>query len=415
MHKKIQSTNKTIFNIAILSTAIFGTFFSPFANQAHGTVDCSLASDKSKCLELEKKAKAYQDLINIKNKTQLTIKNQLSLIDTQQQKNQIELVKTQDKAKDLTQQINNLDREINDKENLLKYQQAVLTSLMQSYYEYTQEGLLDIILLNQDFSEIFNQSDHIEQASSRVSDVLKTIQDTRAKLQNEYDDIQQKKQESEQIKSKLEGNNLDLQYNENQKQTLLSQTKGEEQKYQELLAKVREQQKQIEEEIQQIESGKSSTDLGPLPPAKSGLLAYPVNPINITQGYGKTSFSGHYASGLHNGIDFAINKGTIYAAGSGKILATGNNGKYAYGYWIAIDHGNGLVTLYGHLSKQLVSKGDSVKIGDKIGISGNTGYSTGPHLHFSVFAKKTFDLTESKIVSGLMIPTGTSLNPKNYL
>jgi Membrane proteins related to metalloendopeptidases len=85
---------------------------------------------------------------------------------------------------------------------------------------------------------------------------------------------------------------------------------------------------------------------------------------------------------MHNGIDLKVRTGdTIYAAFSGKIRVR----KYerrGYGYYLVIRHNNGLETVYGHLSKFLVKVDDVVKAGDPIGLGGNTGRSTGPHLHF---------------------------------
>ena len=409
--KQNPHTNKRLIRTSAVFLAVFGLlFFTSSEDRTYGATDCDSAKDKVKCLEKERKD--TQELIDIKNKTQLTIKNQLSYIETQQQKNQVELLKTKEKAQDLAQQVADLEREIKDKESLLKYQQLVLSGLIQSYYEYNQGGLLNIVLINQDFSDIFSQSDRIEQSSGRVSEVLKTIRETRAELQDEYDDLKDKKQESEELKSELEDKNLDLQYSENQKQNLLGQTQAEIAKYKELLAR-------IDNEINELEEGLSnSVNMADLPPDKDGYFTWPVNPHIFTQGYGKTSFaktSGIYKNNFHNGVDFGIKYSSVFAARGGKVVGSGDNGKYAYGKWLAIDHGDGLVTLYGHLSNKNVSKGGKVKEGQKIGVSGNTGNSTGPHLHFSVFASETFKTVESSYVNGLMIPTGAPVNPKKYL
>ncbi len=86
---------------------------------------------------------------------------------------------------------------------------------------------------------------------------------------------------------------------------------------------------------------------------------------------------------LHEGIDIAAPSGTsVKAADSGTVTFAGWDG--GYGYVVRIDHGGGIVTVYGHLSSFLVSPGDVVKKGEVIARSGNTGRSTGPHLHFEV-------------------------------
>jgi murein DD-endopeptidase MepM/ murein hydrolase activator NlpD len=84
----------------------------------------------------------------------------------------------------------------------------------------------------------------------------------------------------------------------------------------------------------------------------------------------------------HEGIDIGYNKDPVYAAGTGKVILAGWNG--GYGNCIVINHGNGYKTVYGHLRQIKVKEGQWVTKGEEIGIIGNTGNSTGPHLHFEV-------------------------------
>ena len=87
--------------------------------------------------------------------------------------------------------------------------------------------------------------------------------------------------------------------------------------------------------------------------------------------------------GMHNGIDIAIVTGTpVKAAADGKVIYSGVNG--GYGIMVIIDHGNGVETRYAHHSRNVVKVGDSVHRGQVIAYSGNTGNSTGPHLHFEI-------------------------------
>jgi len=91
-------------------------------------------------------------------------------------------------------------------------------------------------------------------------------------------------------------------------------------------------------------------------------------------------------SALHTGLDFPASVGTpIYSAAGGVVVAQDYHAQY--GNMIEIDHGNDLVTRYAHASRVLVKKGDLIKFGQKIAEVGNTGRSTGPHLHFEVLVQ----------------------------
>jgi len=112
-------------------------------------------------------------------------------------------------------------------------------------------------------------------------------------------------------------------------------------------------------------------------PAKpiAGKLNWPTTSRRITQ---------YFRGWSHTGLDIGTPKGSpVYAADDGVVVTSGwNTG--GYGYYIIIDHGNGIKTLYAHNTKNGVKKGDRVKKGEVIAVSGSTGRSTGPHVHFEV-------------------------------
>ena len=86
----------------------------------------------------------------------------------------------------------------------------------------------------------------------------------------------------------------------------------------------------------------------------------------------------------HTGMDLAVPTSTPIRAALGGTVTVSKYNAGGYGYYVMIDHGNGLATLYGHCSKLLAKVGQTVEAGDIIALSGSTGRSTGPHLHFEV-------------------------------
>lgn len=118
----------------------------------------------------------------------------------------------------------------------------------------------------------------------------------------------------------------------------------------------------------------------------TGSLDWPTDPHPVTSGFGARSSPGGIGSTNHDGIDIGVPVGTsVKAADGGKVTVAGVQG--GYGNYVEIDHGGGVVTFYGHLSKILVRAGQKVAQGDEIAKSGNTGNSTGPHLHFGVHVR----------------------------
>ena len=112
-------------------------------------------------------------------------------------------------------------------------------------------------------------------------------------------------------------------------------------------------------------------------------------------GYRSDPFTGQTKG--HTGIDIAVPTGTPVRAALPGVVTKATYNAGGYGYYVMIDHGNGMVTLYAHNSKLLVNVGDTVEAGDTVSLSGSTGRSTGPHLHFEVRVN------------------GQRVNPRSYL
>jgi murein DD-endopeptidase MepM/ murein hydrolase activator NlpD len=122
----------------------------------------------------------------------------------------------------------------------------------------------------------------------------------------------------------------------------------------------------------------------------------PISGGRLTSGFGRRNAPTRGASTYHKGVDWATPVGTaVMASSAGRVTRAGWGS--GYGYCVYIRHADGRETRYGHLSKVLVSVGQSVSQGQKIALSGNTGVSTGPHLHFEILIN------------------GSQVNPLNYL
>ena len=169
-----------------------------------------------------------------------------------------------------------------------------------------------------------------------------------------------------------------------------------------------------------------------LPAPGSKVLIYPLDPpIRVTQYFGDTDFARAnaqvYNGKGHNAIDIAASVGTsIKAAQFGRVLGTGDTDLTcqgaSLGKWVVIQHENGLSTLYAHLSLIKVSEGQAVSAGEIIAYSGNTGYTTGPHLHFGVYATQGLKIgsLQSKVAGcGVyrvpLASLNAVLNPLTYL
>lgn len=425
--------NKTIQHISSKLSVATGLVFI-FLCSSFFAVNTSLAetltSDQEAALKkaqeekedkldaLKDKIKTYEKIVNLKEKEESQLVAEAKRLDVQSNALEGNITDNERNLANLGQEIESLESRIREKERAIRSQKEILSEILRSYYDsQTRSGEWAAFLLasSGDVEQALFGRDHLFEFGSGIREALSGVVHLRDTLFREQDLARGKKVEIESVKLRLEQQNAYLESSKRKKESLALAAAAEQTKYETVISDLERQRKEIEDEIEELDAARAGKiDLSSIPGFGSGVLGYPVKDPRKSQGYGKTTFTRWYT--FHNGIDFADSIGTpILSAEDGKVVATGDNGKYAYGKWIAIEHKNGLTTLYGHLSKQLVSKGKSVDRGDKIGLMGTTGYSTGSHVHFSVFSSNSFEVVESKKIKNLLIPTGAHINPAKYL
>ena len=398
-----------------LIISIICLFLLPVISLAQSGDDILLEQIKEKETEiakLEKEAQKFRDSLAQTQTQKKTLSNQLQIIQGQINQLQSELKitkakisKTELNIKSFVSQISKKQKEINSR------QKGIAQSLRALAYLDNENFVLT--LLNNNFSDFLSQAQYVSNLQESLYSDFKLLTGARKNFENLKGAEEQKNAELSDLKKSLTVQNQLVQSQKQDKNQLLAQTKNQEIIYQKQILDIQKKQAEIQQEISSLED-KLRGEVSGIPKARPGALTWPLIG-RITQGYGPTSITGFYndAYKFHNGIDLAAYYGApIRAALDGVVTASGDNGKYAYGQWLAIRHSNGLTTLYAHLSAKAASVGQAVSQDQIIGYEGSTGFVTGPHLHFTVYSTNTFRV--EKRWFGLL-PLGGSVNPFDYL
>ncbi len=235
--------------------------------------------------------------------------------------------------------------------------------------------------------------------------------------------LEVKKTDLETLNKKQTTQKNSLDATKTNKNVLLIQTKGQEQQYQKLLSAAEQKEAEFFKQLQAIE--KDAITSGAIiihvtatsvPPRGSKIFKYPLEDYYLTQGYGMTTYAkrGAYGGAPHSGIDLSEAYGaSIHPIGHGWILASSYNA--GFGNWVAVRHDNNMVSIYGHMaSPERLANNTEVKLDDTIGYQGNTGNSTGSHVHLSIY-KDFFTYINPKNGQLYFNYFDGTVNPLDYL
>lgn len=358
--------------------------------------EISARNDRLKDIEAE--IAKYQAELKTVGAEKNTLTKAISQLELEHKKISADISYTQNKIGSTDLEISKLNIEIGGMEQDIAIHKSAIGSILRELYAADQDNLVLALLRYQNLSDFWNGIAELEDVRDAMGVRVKELASIKNLLEGKRSDQTAKREDLLDLKAQYTDQRSVLAENKTEKDQLLKVTKNKEANYQAILKEKQAARAAIEKELRDFESRlQFILDPSTVPAPGTQVFNWPVANVTITQYFGGTEFAKRNASvyggrAYHPGVDFGVPQGTkIFAPLGGTVRATGNTdavpGCYSWGKWTLIDHANGLSTLYAHQSVISVSPGQSVSTGDVIGYSGNTGYSTGPHLHFTVYAK----------------------------
>ena len=291
-------------------------------------------------------------------------------------------------------EIRNKEADIED--NLQLFRDRVKAIYMTGGYSDTANSLM-MLLGSKSVSEFLTRTEFLNRIAEHDHQMLEELRDQLADLNEEKAILDAEKAALEEEKAALEAEQAELEKELQQAKNSIHDLSQMQKEYEENFEELSAMAKKIQEELLDIYKSLNTSNTAYV----GGEMLWPV------PGYSKISSTFGWRfnnTDFHTGVDITgggVHGAKVVATNTGTVVHTNycpyNGYAYGYGTYLIVDHGGGITTLYAHLSNITVQKGDIVVMGQQIGNVGNTGWSTGAHLHFEV--RKN----------------GTAVNPMSYI
>jgi murein DD-endopeptidase MepM/ murein hydrolase activator NlpD len=358
------------------------------------SLNLKIQDQKKQLEDLRAKQQQYQTQIELKQKDRITLSNQLSILDNRLAKAQLDIDAVNLEMDKTNLEIQKIEIDNANLDKAIEIKKQHIANLLRSMYKQDQISTLEVLLLNDSLTEFLNQAKYLADTNNEIAGSVEDLKRDKERLDQNKADLDQKNKDLSALKDQLQEKKDNLSYDQANKNNLLVQTRSSEQEYQSLLQQAKREQQQAEIDIANserlIRQKMSQKDQNRLD-SGNNTIAWPVPPNIIVAGFHDPSYPYRNIIGEHPAVDIRAKQGTtITAAADGYVAKVKFDGTTKYAY-IMIIHGNGLSTVYGHVSAvyvlpdQYVTQGQAIgRTGGMPGGIGSGPFTTGPHLHFEV-------------------------------
>ncbi|MBS5164549.1 MAG: peptidoglycan DD-metalloendopeptidase family protein [Butyricicoccus pullicaecorum] len=381
--------------VLMLGSTIFGAL-SMAAAASKSQLNNKLAEIKTQKAEVERQLAAYQKDKEAYAGQIGTLNNKINL--TEQQ-----IAATEEVIQELTRSIAETNEELAKAEEKLAEKQALFETRIRVMYENGETSYMEVLLNSDSFSDMLSNMEIVSQIMEYDKNVVTEVQQMRDSIEQMKEKLESDHKQQKEHKDSLEAGKHELEADKAKLKTMMEQVESNMDSARKLAAQMDAEREQINAEIAELsrreaeaarkraqeekrKAAQQNSSSSHTAVFSGGSMRWPCpNYSYISSEFGARvhPITGEWQSG-HKGIDIASGKGNpILAAKSGTVVKSYLSS--SYGNYVVVSHGGGLMTAYAHMSKRMVSVGDTVSAGQQIGTVGSTGNSTGNHLHFEVY------------------------------
>lgn len=341
---------------------------------------------KGDASDLDKKQKEIQSKLSDLKDDKAAAVEKKSLLDDQIANTNARISNTESQISDYNALISQAEAELADAQQREEAQYDLFCKRVREMEERGTVSYWSVLFKATSFSNLLGRLDFINEVMDYDRQVIEDLQTLQAEIEEKKTGLEASRAELVTAKTELESQKKQLAAQREEANKLVKEIDDNAAEYQATLDALEAEERRIEQQVKQLQKQleEQMAAEGKNYNTNPGGYIWPVDSRYITSTVGGRNSPGGVGSTNHKGTDIGRVGYTspVYAAKAGTVIVATRSS--SYGNYVVISHGTGNTTLYAHMSSIKVSVGTYVQQGQTIGITGSTGHSTGPHLHFEV-------------------------------